>query len=409
MNTHIIAITHRNFSPGEIGAFHLGDDRRVQVLNELKIVLGIQELLYLSTCNRVEFIFISEQEVNEKFVRKFFTAFPVKTVSLTTRAISSAEIYSGDEALRHIFSVASSIDSMVVGEREIITQVRNAFEEAKDSGISGDSIRLLIGKTIETAKKVYTDTAIARNPVSVVSLAYRKMRELKVNLDSRFILIGSGVTNTAMARYLKKHGYSKFVIFNRTLENAAKLAEEISAESFSLNDIFNYKKGFDVIVTCTASNDVVITREIYHALNNGETAKKLVIDLAVPNDLDPRITEDYQVNLIAVNNLQQVAKENLEERGKEMENCRGIIEESILEFHREMRQRQVEIAMAAVPQKVKEIRDTAVNSVFAKEIAQLDEESKKILEQVLNYVEKKYVSVPMKMAREILIEETENK
>jgi glutamyl-tRNA reductase len=141
-------------------------------------------------------------------------------------------------------------------------------------------------------------------------------------------------------------------------------------------------------------------------LNGTDTSRKVVIDLAVPNDLDESILNDFDVKLIAVNNLQEVAKNNLLEREKELEQCRNIIGEQIAEFHQELRQRQVEIAMSSVPKKVKEIRENALNTVFAKELAGLDSNSRKVLEEVIAYMEKKYISVPMKMAREILSEET---
>jgi glutamyl-tRNA reductase len=295
---------------------------------------------------------------------------------------------------------------MVVGEREIITQVRNAYEQCLDLGLTGDTIRLLIRKTIETAKAVYTQTGIARNPVSVVSLAYRKLRSLNVPLDARFIFIGAGVTNTAMGRYLKKHGFRNFIVFNRSLANGEQLAQELNGTAHLLSGLGNYTNGFDVIVSCTGSEEAVITPEIYRSLVGDDTARKVVIDLAVPNDLDPAVLSRWDVNLIAVNNLQDVATENLRERERELEACNAIIDESIYGFRQELRERQVEIAMSDVPRKVKEIRETAMNAVFAKEISSLDDVSKEILDRVLNYVEKKYISVPMKMAREILTEET---
>ncbi|HTL82397.1 MAG TPA: glutamyl-tRNA reductase [Bacteroidia bacterium] len=406
MNLHIIAITHRNFDLSEIGLFHLSDEERGSVLQQVKKELELSEIMYLSTCNRVEFIFTSAQPLSGNFLAKFFSALPSRTFSISSKAVSSSEIFSGDEALTHIFSVASSLDSIVVGEREIITQVRNSFEESVKLGLSGDTIRLLINKTIETAKRVFTETAIAKNPVSVVSLAYRKLRDLNVKLDARFIVIGSGVTNTAMSRYLRKHGYSDFVVFNRTVENAAALANELNCEAYALTELPAYTNGFDVIVTCTASNGAIITPELYKTLNGTDTSRKVVIDLAVPNDLDESILNDFDVKLIAVNNLQEVAKNNLLEREKELEQCRNIIGEQIAEFHQELRQRQVEIAMSSVPKKVKEIRENALNTVFAKELAGLDSNSRKVLEEVIAYMEKKYISVPMKMAREILSEET---
>lgn len=405
-NIHVVALTHRSFSLSEIGQFHLDESRRELVLQELKSACGLDELMYLSTCNRVEFIFTTGAKVDFAFVSSFLQKFNGQPAE-TSAAV--CEFYSGEEALRHVLHVASSLDSLVVGEREIITQVRNAYEQCHRYGITGDMLRILVRKAIETAKAVYTETNIARNPVSVVSLAYRKLRSLNVPLNARFIVVGSGVTNTAMTRYLRKHGYSRFAVFNRTLEHAETLAAELDGLAFPLSQLQHYKDGFDVIVTCTGAEHAVISPELYHSLIGDDQSRKIVIDLAVPNDLDPAVMEQWDVNLIAVNNLQEVAKENLQEREKELVACTAIIENKILGFRQEVRERQVEIAMSAVPQKVKEIRDTAVNAVFAKEIGTLDEVSREILDRVLNYVEKKYISVPMKMAREILTEEvTEN-
>ena len=114
------------------------------------------------------------------------------------------EVFHKADAVKHALSVASSIDSMIVGEREIITQVRGAYEASKSYGLTGDFIRLLTRKVIETAKKVYTETNIAKKPVSVVSLAYHKLRNLNIALDAKFVIVGAGLTNTTMCKFLKK-------------------------------------------------------------------------------------------------------------------------------------------------------------------------------------------------------------
>jgi glutamyl-tRNA reductase len=134
-----------------------------------------------------------------------------------------------------------------------------------------------------------------------------------------------------------------------------------------------------------------------------------VIDLAIPNDLDSEILNNYDVNLIAVNNLQEVAKENLLAREQEMEACRIIINKNIETFRQTIKTRKVELAMSEVPKKVKEIRDMAMNEVFFKELSSMDAQSKEVLEKIVSYMEKKYISVPMKMAKDILIEDAKTK
>ena len=135
--------------------------------------------------------------------------------------------------------------------------------------------------------------------------------------------------------------------------------------------------------------------------------KKIVIDLSVPNDLDTEVLNSFDINLIAVNNLQDIASANLKEREKELAGCKKIIGENISEFRQILKTRKVELAMSEVPKRVKEIHHTALNEVFAKEMSTLDQQSKDVLNKILSYVEKKYISMPMKMAKEILIDQIE--
>lgn len=401
----ILAFTHKATDINDIGKLHI-DAKQLQVrLQYLKEKANLDELLYLSTCNRVEFIFSNNQTINKSFLINFFSAFnPDWKEEEINWAIKNAQLFESEEALRHLFNVASSIDSLVVGEREIITQVRNAYEKCNEYNLTGDLIRLAIKSTVVAAKDVYTHTNIAHNSISVVSLAYRKLRELNVKQDARFLIIGSGTTNTTMAKYLKKHKFSNFTIFNRTIENAKKLAEELNSQIYTLAELKNYKKGFDIIITCTGASKTIITPAIYKSLVGKDASRKVVIDLAIPNDLDPAILNNYDINLIAINNLQDIAKENLMAREQELIACNVIIEKNISEFKQVLKTRKVELAMSEVPKKIKEIRETA-NEVFAKELLNLNSESKEVLDKILSYMEKKYISVPMKMAKSILIED----
>lgn len=212
-----IVFTHRNLSVDDIGNLHISEDEQAIRLNDIKQKFDLKELMFLSTCNRVEFQLVSPEVVGESFVNNFLiTLYPHLNGKQVLKLQNASKVYSGIEAVKHMLDVASSIDSMVVGEREIITQVRNAFNLSRENGLTGDFIRILVRHTIETAKQVYTETNIAKKPVSVVSLAYHRLKQLNIPLDARFLIIGAGVTNTNMSRFLKKHGFTNFVLFNRT-------------------------------------------------------------------------------------------------------------------------------------------------------------------------------------------------
>ncbi len=401
---HSIIFTHRNLSVNDIGALHISEDLQKERLNEIKQRFSLSELMFLSTCNRVEFQLCSNEKIDDTFLADFFRGlYPELTEQQIDHLLKSSELFSGIEAVKHLLRVASSIDSMVVGEREIITQVRNAYELSKSNGLTGDFMRLLVRHTIETAKQVYTETNIAKKPVSVVSLAYHRLRELNIPLNARILIIGAGVTNTNMSRFLKKHGFTNFVVFNRTLANAEKLAQDLNGRAFPFTEIMKFKEGFDVIITCTGSESHIITPELYESLLIGETDKKVVIDIAIPQDLSPEIKDKHKVNHISVHLLQQISNENLKERSKEVEHVEAILESKLEDFRQLHRLRTVELAMREVPQKVKDIKTTALNQVFKSDLEALDGQSKEVLEKVISYMEKKYMSMPMLMAKEILL------
>lgn len=405
----IVAFTHRNLSLEDIGKLHIDPEARKEKLNLSKADNGIDELMYLSTCNRVEFMFNVNEPVNEKSLANFLKSlFPNLSETEIDRYIDTAAIFNGYSAVEHLLSVASSVDSMVVGEREIITQVRSAFEESRNLGLSGDLIRIVIRHTIETAKRVYTETSIAKRPVSVVSLAYHKLRDLNVPLDSRILIVGAGVTNTNMSRFLKKHGFTNFHVFNRTLSKAENLARDLNGTALPLKDLSTFNLGFDIIITCTGSEGHLITPEIYHSLLRGEKDKKIVIDLAIPQDLAPEIKNNYSVNHISIEVLQVISNENLKARSEEIRHVEEILREAIYEFEEIFRMREIELAMRDVPQKVKEIRKNAMTEIFNKELDEIDDNSRLIVEKIVDYMEKKYMSIPMLMAKDILMKQKRN-
>lgn len=401
---HILAFTHRNLNVSEIGRLHIELDKQKEVLSAFKSALHLDELMFLSTCNRVEFIFTTDQVVDTNFIHNFFaTLYPHLEDDVINCFTKNNEQYEALGAVNHLLSVASSIDSMIVGEREIITQVRKAFEDCKAFGLTGDTIRLVMRFTIETAKRVYTETSIATKPVSVVSLAYHTLKNKRVPLDARVVIVGAGVTNTNMSKFLKKHGFKNFTVFNRTLSKAEKLAADLNGTALPLTELNTFKGGFDVLITCTGSDNHLISPEIYTQLVGTDEDKKIVIDIAIPHDLSPSIKQMYAVDHISVDYLQEISNKNLQERAKEVENVEEIIQEALFNYKEAYKQRNIEIAMRQVPQKMKEIKSTALEHVFAEEMNSLDTDSRETVEKILAYMEKKYISVPMKMAKEILL------
>jgi glutamyl-tRNA reductase len=400
----VISFNHQHLPLEKLALLHLSEDVQSTFLGALKINFGFEELMLLSTCNRVEFFVCTDNEINAGSVKKLLSFINSHLNEATLEMLSSkAEIYEGQEAVGHVFEVASSLRSLVVGEREIITQVRKAYEFCNLLGLTGDFIRMVIKHTIETAKDVFTNTEIAKNPVSIVSLAYRQLRDLGIKNEARIVMVGSGETNTTMANYLQKHKYANFTIFNRTIGNAEKLAIKLDAKFYDLKELDSYSNGFDVLITCTGSTEAIINAKNYAGLLAGDKSKKVIIDLALPADVDKDVLISNSIHYIDINSLKAQATKNLQMRHNEISKCIAIISAKLNEFQTLYNERRVELAFGEIPKQVKAIKDLALNEVFLKEINSLDDKGKEVLDKVLSYVEKKYNAVAMKTAKDVLL------
>ncbi|MEX1001160.1 MAG: glutamyl-tRNA reductase [Crocinitomicaceae bacterium] len=408
LHFHVIAFTHHTIGVDEIGKFHLEEGEVLQKMSLLKAQMNLKEIMYLSTCNRVEFVFVGRREIDEAFKAVFLNEFnPQWDDDHIRELLANAKCWNGINAVNHLIEVASSLDSMVIGEREIITQMKEAYAFSRKNKLSGDTIRIVMRQVVETAKKVYTQTNIATKPVSMVSLAYQQLKKKGLSKNSRVLIIGAGVTNTNMGRFLKKHGFHQFTVFNRSIERAERLADLLNGKAQPLDALKNHSGGFDLLLSCTGSTQPIITKDIYTSLLAGEEDEKTIIDLAVPSDIDKSVKKTFNVDHISVKQLKEVSDQNIALRKKELIKVRQIIFEAVEEFKEIFKMRQVEIKMRSIPERVKEIRSTALDKIFSRELEELDENSRELLEKILNYMEKKYVAVPMIAAKEMFAKKQE--
>lgn len=407
-NLRIIAFTHQQVDLKDLGNLVISEDSLSPVLLQLKSLLSIEEIFYVATCNRVEFVFKYRGAIDQLFLEQFLRVVGVSLSGEELQGrIEQLQVYEDVHALKHLIRVSCSLESLVVGEKEILAQIRQSYEKARLAGFTADYLRLVMDHVVKAAKAVYTYTDISRNPISVVSLAYRKLRDVNSFTNARILIVGAGDTNNTFAQYLQKHKYSNFAVFNRTLAKAEVLALALNGEAYTLEELKSYKKGFDILITCTSATAPIITPEIYESLLNGETDKKVVVDLAVPYDIDSSIIDSYPIHFIEVNTLQELAEKNKQGRYNELVHAEKIIDEHLEEFRSVLKQRRIEIAMRQVPEQIKEIKRTALDCIFVEEVQNLDENSREVLEKVIDYMEKKYISVPMVMAKEILVDNSQ--
>jgi glutamyl-tRNA reductase len=402
----VVAITHKKFPLETIGKFHIADDARMETLSRVKESCGMGEVMYLSTCNRVEFIFTLPHYVCPGVTAQMLSATGVDLSEEELRSIASqAERHNGTEAAEHLLNVAASLDSAIIGEREIITQLRKAYEESTAMNLTGDDLRLIIRQCIQTAKEVFTTTDLAKKPVSVVSLAWEQFRKHELPTNARILLIGAGQIIRNFSKFLNENGYTRLTFANRTYENAESLANSIGGKALSLEELKAYSEGFDALISCTGSPDVIVDEKLYSHLLQNETDAKLIIDLALPADVSEAIAENNSVVYYGMEQIKQWAGENLQFREQAIADCMPIIQQGLREFEKVHKERQIEKAMVSIPETIKEIRNTALGSVFAKDLETLDDHSREVLDKIMNYIEKKYISIPMKMAKDVLLDE----
>ena len=220
-------------------------------------------------------------------------------------------------------------------------------------------------------------------------------------VDSKVILVGGGETNALVAKFLKKYNYSNIRIYNRSLHNAQALAQSLGAESYHIQDLNQLAGDFDIIFICTSANKVIIDQELYSQMLNGDETEKVIIDLAVPRNVSHKVVDGNNIHYIDIESLKKLSEANLEFRKQEVEKARPIIAQNIIGFRDLVQQRQIEKAMSAVPGEVKAIKTRALDEVYRDRIDRLDTDSKALLMEMMDYMEKKCVSIPIKLAKKI--------
>ena len=297
--------------------------------------------------------------------------------------------------------VSSSIDSLVVGEREIFRQVREAYEFARKHQLAGDYIRIVDQAVVKAAKDVYTNTAIGAKPVSVASLAVQEFLKRNISKESQILLVGAGETNSTIGRFLKKHGYDNLVIYNRSLDNAEKLSTELEVQARYLGSLEEHEDDFDCLFACTAAQDPIITQDLYDKINSKRSAK-LLVDLSIPHNIHKEVAELATVDYISIDSIRSLAEKNLEFRSGNISAARIIIAQHLEEWKKMHDRRRVERALSDLPAEINKVKDRALNKVYKSKIENLSPEAQALISEIANYMEKKCVAVPMKMAKEIV-------
>ncbi len=400
----ILTLTFREVPTHQLEELVLSNDLEGELFERLELLkknLGLKEVFYLHTCNRVLFFFYGDVEIDVNFQLRFFRQLnPALSEDQFHFLCSKIKLLEGTSAISHLFEIAGSIDSMVVGEREILRQLRTAYEECALQGTTGDYIRLAMQQAVRTAKKIYNNTRIGEKPISIVSLSIKALLDRNPKKEDRILLLGAGQTMNLVCKFLRKHDLRNVSIANRTISKAEKLMAGFQGKAMSLEELESSNIGFDVLITCTGHTSSWINGDLYNGLLAGETDRKIVIDLAVPTNLKSEVSQGFNMDYVQVEDLRKIASANLAFRTKEVDGAKVIITEQIAEFKLNIEERKIERALQTIPAQIKEIKEKAISEVFRKDLEEMDEAALAIVHKMMDYMEKKCVSVPMKTAKQ---------
>jgi glutamyl-tRNA reductase len=295
----------------------------------LKLRGGLDEVVLLSTCNRVEIYGVSSWIHGR--VHQLFQELTGSDYDLTPHLY----VKEGAEAAKHLFAVASGLDSLVIGETEITGQVKNAYQAAKDAGLVGKKMNRLFQTALSVVKKIRTNTAIGRGATSVGSVAVELAEKVFGNSlgDKTVMILGAGKMGEACVKHLAKRGAKTVLVANRSAERAEKLAAEFGGRAVRIEDSAAAMTEADILVSSTGSPDIVLRREDVEKILPARRNRPLVlVDIAVPRDIDPAVAKLPDVFLYDIDDLEAVVRENTKNREQELALCQQIIVEHAAEL-----------------------------------------------------------------------------
>jgi glutamyl-tRNA reductase len=394
MNIVLIGMNHKT-APLEIRerlAFSCGEG--LDPLREILKGPQVMEALYLATCNRVE-VLANTLEVSE-------AVDSVKGFILSQGNLAPGEmekclyVHCGSDAVRHLFRVASSLDSMVMGEPQILGQVKDAYRQCVASKASGVILNRLLHQAFRVAKRVRTETAIAQNAVSVSFAAVELAKKILGHLQGRTILlIGAGEMSELAARHLIRHGAERIIVANRTYARAVRLAEEFHGFPVDFEHLEEKLQEVDIVISSTGAAGYVITREmIQAALRRRKNRLLFLIDIAVPRDIDPAAGGVDNVYLHNIDDLQAVVDENIRGRLGEAEKAERIIDDEVVKFSEWLNTLEVVPTIVSLREKAEAIMKDELEKTLAG-MRHLADGEKKNIEILASSIVKKILHDPI--------------
>lgn len=362
-------------------------------LLKIKELPGIKESVVISTCNRVE-IYLNVSDVNRAYesIKGFFIKFfGIKKESLD----NALYVYDDMKAVRHIFRVASSLDSMVLGEPQILGQIKDAFEFALERKTTGVLLNRLLKKSISVAKRIRTETRISENAVSISFAAVELAKKIFTDLAGKsFMLLGAGEMAELAARHIINNRVKDIVVANKTYETGSELAKEFNGRAIRFEDFLNEMVHSDILICSTGAQDyVLIKSQMQKVMKERKNRPVFIIDISVPRNIDPEINDLNNVYLYDIDDLQGAVETNILGRQKEAKKAEEIIEEEIEIFRRWLSSLESVPTVIALRKKAESIKKEELENLMNR-LPDIGEKERHVIENMANSIINKLIHAP---------------
>jgi len=383
--------------------FTFSDEALTQALKELKQTKSVMECVIVGTCNRTELYVVVEREhICGHYLRGFIEKwFDVPRDQFNKHLY----VYENEKAIDHLFHVTSGLDSMVIGETQILGQVKDAFQLAQHEKTTGIMFNTLFKQAVTMAKRAHTETGIGENPVSVSYAAVELGKRIFGSYaHKKVMIVGAGKMSELTVKHLYANGADQVIVVNRTLNRARELAEKFHGIACSMDKMLQYLEDVDIVISSTGSAGFVLNREqVAGILQKRRSRPLFMIDIAVPRDLDPAIGELPNVFLYDIDNLQTIVNNHLQERRKAAVIIEDMIASEMLVFEQWTKTLGVSPLIQALQAKAGTIHEETMDSLV-KKLPDLDERELKVIRKLTKSIVNQMLRDPVNRIKEMAAE-----
>ena len=396
MTLALIGVNHKTAPIAVREKVAIRKEEMAETLRALAARPGVTECMIVSTCNRVEILAAVEgPEVS-------LCGFLAECSGLDAGELNEHLFeYRDKEAVSHLFRMAASLDSMVVGEPQILGQVKEAFAAAREAGTVAGQLGHLLQSAFAAAKKARSETGIGANSVSIASVAVDMARKIFGSLEGRTVfLVGAGKMTVLAARHLVQQGAGKILVCNRTQERAERIAEEFDGKVVPFEQLYEAASEADIVISSTGAPEAIFRREHGQAfLHKRRNRPMFFIDIAVPRDVDPKMNDLDGIFVYDIDDLQQVAASHMEQRSRQAVDAESLIAAEVERFHQRQRTVNVAPAIVALQKRAEEIRQGEMARMSAK-LGTLTAEQKAVVEALTKGLVNKFLHPPMQALKQ---------